>query len=385
MMTYKKVFNLFFKIIRKTLFILLISLFVTDNVHAATFNTSTYSGSLPTLGGKKFNDINSYLTISSYSESNLSFNGVFFDIDSIFEEDDTTSTFENIVKTRFKVGYVVLDYCSSYGQLVDDVYSSYYNYFDYLSYQGKCYATSSNQGALYRVFLRLSGADYTYVSSNPSYLSYPNSVLHYHNNTEYSVYLRFLNIVLYDEADYYSLLNDIKDQDQANSIINSNNETNNKLDEAENTRKGIWETIKSLPGNIVNLLVDGLKSLFIPTETQISEVIEESKELSDNFGFIGEGVNFSVQLFTSLLNISQSTGCVDFPEFSLDFSNIEFIGYSIKFWDKKSVCLADNQWFGANSNGIVVVRFISTVILIIIFLNFCYKAFFRVLSKRSVD
>lgn len=179
---------------------------------------------------------------------------------------------------------------------------------------------------------------------------------------------------------------------QNDTIINKQDDTNKKLDEAENTRKGIWGTIKdvlsniiALPKKIVEFLVDALKDLFIPTEEQISEVIDDSKELSENFGFVGEGVSFSVQLFTSLLNISQSTGCVDFPEFSLDFTNVDSIGHKVKFWDKKSVCLADNQWFGSNSNGIVVVRSITTILLIVVFLNFCYKAFFRVLSKESGD
>lgn len=181
-------------------------------------------------------------------------------------------------------------------------------------------------------------------------------------------------------------------KDNINNTNSKLDDANSKLDEAENTRKGIWSTIKdvlsniiSLPKKIVEFLVDALKSLFIPTESQISEVIDDSKELSENFGFVGEGVSFSVQLFTSLLNISQSNGCVDFPEFSLDFSNIDSIGHNVKFWDKKSVCLADNQWFGSNSNGIVVVRSISTILLIVVFLNFCYKAFFRVLSKESGD
>lgn len=180
--------------------------------------------------------------------------------------------------------------------------------------------------------------------------------------------------------------------DQNNALINKSDETNSKLDEAENTRKGIWGTIKdvlsniiALPKKIVEFLVDALKDLFIPTEEQISEVIDDSKELSENFGFIGEGVSFSVQLFTSLLNIGQSTGCVDFPEFSLDFTNVDSIGHKVKFWEKSSVCLADNAWFGTGSNGIVVVRSVTTILCIVVFLNFCYRAFFRVLSKESVD
>lgn len=226
-------------------------------------------------------------------------------------------------------------------------------------------------------------------------------VAYVNKSTQWSLYSAFLTdesiSIDYSNDTIISSNKEIIDQNKEiikknQEIIDSQKDTNKKLDDAENTRKGIWGTIKdvlsniiSLPKKIVEFLVDALKDLFIPTEEQITEIIDDSKELSENFGFIGEGVNFSVQLFTSLLNIGQSTGCVDFPEFSLDFTNIDSIGHKVKFWDKSSVCLADNAWFGTDSNGIIVVRSVTTILLIVIFLNFCYKAFFRVLSKASGD
>lgn len=213
----------------------------------------------------------------------------------------------------------------------------------------------------------------------------------------YNTFVQITDISTYEytpelENSFREKINSNTIIDQNNALINKSDETNSKLDEAENTRKGIWGTIKdvlsniiALPKKMVEFLVDALKDLFIPTEEQISEVIDDSKELSENFGFIGEGVSFSVQLFTSLLNIGQSTGCVDFPEFSLDFTNVDSIGHKVKFWEKSSVCLADNVWFGTGSIGIVVVRSVTTILCIVFFLNFCYKAFFRVLSKESVD
>lgn len=331
--------------------------------------------------GSKFVGSNYYYEYSSgtYNESSLNVNFC-----TEWQMNESVSGVKNI--------NFVVEYCVNGSLPVLNVWSSYSNFVDFTYPTGKAIYLSDgdwSRAQCYQSFLSLNlkYSDIVGSSSLYNYTSFTSN-----NNTfgmlayyGYNVILRYTNLIYYNNDDYNNLLLKTKEEYNSQIQIDQNNSIINKQDEAENTRKGIWETIKSLPSTIINLLVDGLKSLFIPTETQISEVIEDSKELSENFGFIGEGVNFSVQLFTSLLNVVQSTGCVDFPEFSLDFTNIDSIGHSVKFWDKKSVCLADNQWFGTDSNGIVVIRSVTTIICIVIFLNFCYRAFFRVLSKRSGD
>lgn len=146
--------------------------------------------------------------------------------------------------------------------------------------------------------------------------------------------------------------------------------------------KGIFTGIIELPGKLINLLIDALKSLFIPTEEQIQEIIDDSQTMAENFGFVGEIVAFLVDTFTSLLNISQENGCITFPEFSLDFSTTP-IGKTITFWDGTDVCMSDNAWFGADSVGIVTLRLISTLTLVILFVNFCYREYWKIMSKES--
>ena len=331
-------------------------------------------------------EANQYNTISL--NLRLNYYHYYGEVDSPLTSSDTTN--------------VLFVSCIHKDAIIDGVFSSKTNYLD-LSYVSseKCtfnWENTPTDGRVQYTFARLK-----YNNSHHDDIENESGTIwawyYYYNIQSFGVQglsfassLYFTDIRFLSSSEYNSLLSQYRSLNGQKVVGDKISDTNDKLDEAENTRKGIWGTIKdvlsniiSLPKKIVEFLVDALKDLFIPTEEQITEIIDDSKELSENFGFIGEGVNFSVQLFTSLLNIGQSTGCVDFPEFSLDFTNVDSIGLKVKFWDKKSVCLADNQWFGTGSNGIIVVRSVTTILLIVIFLNFCYKAFFRVLSKVSGD
>lgn len=373
------------KIFRYFLFLLILPFISLLNVHADTkklntieFNESEWYINYGYWGSSMFtsgSDINIFISLKAYNTA--------------VEDSDNTVILDLcagdgiIVKRTATVGNSCTNSCFSQNVSVQNLNRS-------------CVLSDNSSGFSFRIYLPVNKWDYRSVTSANSnvYLSDKINISSKYYNSNFIVYGAYLTDELVAGTNDYSEIN--SQINALNSNINNTNskldDANSKLDEAENTRKGIWGTIKdvlsniiSLPKKIVEILVDALKGLFIPTESQISEVIDDSKELSENFGFVGEGVSFSVQLFTSLLNISQSNGCVEFPEFSLDFSNIDCIGHNVKFWDKKSVCLADNQWFGSNSNGIVVVRSISTILLIVVFLNFCYKAFFRVLSKESGD
>lgn len=401
------------KIFRYFLFLLIVPFISLLNVNALEEVAGTYEAF------SSGDSLNSYVKIGSnyvgsdyiYWINNGSTN------ESILSLNSSNMPWFKLTSDKYHVGDTlsvpfIVQFCTNGGQKFN-VYSYYTNYVDYVYDTGDdSYLTTADWGKcdVYNAFVRLNltitetngdvGAEYIY------HLGAVNNNFYLENNVGYNIGLRYMNFIYYNVSDYNKKLEDAKKYGQNQELINGQantnsklddtnsklNDTNSKLDEAENTRKSILGTIKdvlsniiTLPKKLVELLVDALKSLFIPTESQISEVIDDSKALSENFGFVGEGVSFSVQLFTSLLNISQSTGCVDFPEFSLDFTNVDSIGHKVKFWDKKSVCLADNLWFGSNSNGIVVVRSITTILLIVVFLNFCYKAFFRVLSKESGD
>lgn len=106
-----------------------------------------------------------------------------------------------------------------------------------------------------------------------------------------------------------------------------NTEVLDKFDEAENTRKGIWQTIKDLPVQFLNML----KSLFIPDDFSFLDNFKES--LENKLGFIAE-VPLSVLDF--LLNLVTS----DWEEFnSITFPSIDIFG--VKFWSDMTIDLTE--------------------------------------------
>lgn len=177
--------------------------------------------------------------------------------------------------------------------------------------------------------------------------------------------------------------------DQNGEIIDNIGETNDKLDtqikqeeEAEQTRKGILGKlgdlltgIIELPGKIANLIIDGLKSLFVPTDEQLYEIINDSKELSENFGFVGESMNFFITLFTSLLGMVNENGCLELPEFTIGATTL-FESHT--FWDAQLVCLNDNPVLSKN---IDTIRTITSIVLVGLFIGFASGQFFKILNK----
>lgn len=171
--------------------------------------------------------------------------------------------------------------------------------------------------------------------------------------------------------------------------------TNEKLDEtndlisgdSENTEdkscgiicklKGIFTGIIELPMKLVNLLIDALKSLFVPTDEQLYEIINDSKELSENFGFVGESINFFITIFTSLLGMVNANGCIELPEFTIGATSLFD---SFTFWHAQNVCLNDNVIL---SNNINTIRTITSIVLVGLFINFASKQFFSILSKNE--
>lgn len=121
------------------------------------------------------------------------------------------------------------------------------------------------------------------------------------------LYINFTHPYLSNSDELSSLISSSdsnKNQQETNKKLDETNkkldDVKGKQDEAEKTRKGILgkigevlSSIASLPKKIVEFLVDALKSLFVPTDDQLYEIVNDSKELSENFGFVGEAVAFS--------------------------------------------------------------------------------------------
>ena len=186
-----------------------------------------------------------------------------------------------------------------------------------------------------------------------------------------------------------SKLDDVKGkQDQTNSKLDDvkgkQDQTNSKLDEAENTRKGILGTIKDVLSNVINIpkkivefLVDALKMLFVPTDDHLYEIVNDSKDLSENFGFVGQSMSFFINIFTSLLGMVNANGCIEMPAFKIGATSL-FDEHT--FWDARNVCLADNAILSAN---IDTIRTITSIAFVSLFLGFATRKFFSILSKSE--
>ncbi len=167
--------------------------------------------------------------------------------------------------------------------------------------------------------------------------------------------------------------------DLNNSMTSDDSDTTSKKCGMLCKLKGIFTGIIELPGKLVNLLVNALKSLFVPTDDQLYEIVNDSKELTENFGFVGEAVDFFLTIFTSLLGLVNANGCVELPEFTIGSTSL-FESHT--FWQSQQVCLNDNAILSSNINTI---RTITSIALVSLFINFAAKKFFSILSKNDND
>lgn len=125
-----------------------------------------------------------------------------------------------------------------------------------------------------------------------------------------------------------------QDKNSQNEIENANK----NHEEAQETRKGILGTIKSvftaiieLPGKIVNLLIEGLKSLFIPNNMDfINDFINS---IEKKLGFIAE---VPVSIIDFGLNLAQAS----WTEISsISFPSISVFGYN--FWNSQEIDISE--------------------------------------------
>lgn len=122
--------------------------------------------------------------------------------------------------------------------------------------------------------------------------------------------------------------------------VNKQDETNNKLDEAEKTRKGIlgkigdlFTAIVELPGKLVNMLIDAIKGLFVPDTEEMNSIIDDFKEvMAEKLGAIYQVVDYLTQIFANITGSNiNSNSCMIFPSMTDPIFNI-------KLWDEQNFC-----------------------------------------------
>lgn len=117
-------------------------------------------------------------------------------------------------------------------------------------------------------------------------------------------------------------------------LQNKQDQTNQKLDEANETNKGIWDTIKKVLSYInpfsenffvyklIDLLIEAIKSLFIPSDDFFSTYFTNLQNwFSDRLGFLFYPFELIIDILNDMLNINFSE-----PQFTIPDINEPFTG-----------------------------------------------------------
>lgn len=150
-------------------------------------------------------------------------------------------------------------------------------------------------------------------------------------------------------------------------------DTNKKLDEAEETRKGILETIKGifsaiaeLPKKLVELLIEGLKSLFIPSDDFFSNKFDElTQNVEKKMGVLAYPLTITIETFQFLLTV-EDTGSYIITWPDVVVPNFDFVIIPSGSFDLSIIL--ENGWINMAHNLYMI--FVSTYLLLSFF-KFC--------------
>lgn len=180
---------------------------------------------------------------------------------------------------------------------------------------------------------------------------------------------------------------------QNQGIIDNQNKTNEKLDEAENTRKGIWETIKSIPGTIgtffdnlgtkignffkdlLDGIIDGLKTLFIPEDGYFETWFNNFKNYFEvKLGFLATPFTIFIDFVNSYLELDSSNDIIiDIPDITVpNFEENKIVSATSFNWSQtlKSKESLNTLWQ-------LYLSFVD-VYLILNFINLCENKYNRI-------
>lgn len=133
--------------------------------------------------------------------------------------------------------------------------------------------------------------------------------------------------------------------DSTSAIIDSNKETQNAINnqtqaiqENTETNKSIWETLKEVLSYInpfsenffvyklIDLLIDGLKSLFIPSSDFFSTYFEDLRDwFSDRLGFLWTPFDVIIEILEDISSINFSEPIISVPDIYEPFTNTKLI------------------------------------------------------------
>ena len=233
-----------------------------------------------------------------------------------------------------------------------------------------------------------------------------------HNRADYFVYINVLSLTSVDsipagvqiptyDGEFSTINTKIDTVEQAvqevkkaqNEQSNEQKKTNDKLDTAENTRKGIWDTIKSIPGTIgtffenlgtkignffkdlLDGILEGLKKLFIPEDNYFKNWFDDFKTyFEEKLGFIATPFTIIIDFVNSYLNLSSSNDIIiDVPDITVpNFEQHKIVSATTFNW---SQTLRSKQ--ALNTLWQLYLSFID-VYLILNFINLCESKYNRI-------
>lgn len=89
--------------------------------------------------------------------------------------------------------------------------------------------------------------------------------------------------------------------------------------------QGIFENLVDLPSQIVDLFVEALKSLFVPSENYFSDNFDAIKTLLET--------HLSLTSFKSLMEIIQNAQAGSLPDLKIKIFGVDYVLFSFKFFD----------------------------------------------------
>ena len=241
-------------------------------------------------------------------------------------------------------------------------------------------------------------------------------------NTNYNTYIRLLHFGISDSVPLNDLVydNDLTQTDVLKEILetlkSSNNndvtgainnqtqkiedqikkqeETNNKLDDLNNSinsddddtsskkcglvckLKGIFTGIIELPGKLIGLLIDALKSLFIPSDDFFENFITDFKDhFLGKLGFLAFPFELIGDVLGRYMNIS-SDPVIRIPNIYEPFTGGLLI-------ESTSVNLKEIFEYGSIGTMYVIYRSCVSVLIIVMFLNFAIKKYDEFVKNKG--
>ena len=140
--------------------------------------------------------------------------------------------------------------------------------------------------------------------------------------------------------------------------------------------KSILNAIKALPQQIVDLVVEGIKTLFVPSSESIMANFDSLKAVAeDKLGFLYTIFNMVYDLFNSLVSgVLSPTETITIPRFAFPFSFVE--GGEIVLWEEMTFDILPDGL----SDFLTIIKTVTSVLLITATMSHCVeylRAFFR--------